>query len=266
MKTIICIVSYNAANHIIEVLERIPKTFAADIAVFDDASKDNTYELASDYAKQQPEKIKVFKNKINQGYGGNQKLAYTYAIKNGYGIAILLHGDAQYAPELLPDIAAPIANENYAAVLGSRMIDRAKALHGKMPKYKFFGNIALTTFQNIVLGARLSEYHTGYRAYSTAALQKIPFELNSDYFEFDTDILIQLIDNKMPIKEISIPTHYGTEVCNVNVVKYGLLVLKSTLLSRLNRFKIIKIPRFNYAAATLEQSRAAFAAKAAQIQ
>ena len=266
MKVLICIISYNASNHIFEVLSRIPKNFEADIVIFDDASKDNTYELAQDYARAHPDKIKVFKNRTNQGYGGNQKIAYTYAIKNGYDIAIMLHGDAQYAPELLADMAAPIANDGFDVVLGSRMLDKKKALHGKMPKYKFVGNVALTTFQNIVLGARLSEYHTGYRAYSTKALQKIPFESNSDYFEFDTDILIQMIDNKIPIKEISIPTHYGTEICHVNSVKYGLLVLKSTLLSRLSRLGLFRNPKFDYRHEQLQQSHAAFAQKPAWLE
>ncbi len=266
-KILICVVSFNARNHIVEVLNRIPeeflysKAYDVDVIVLDDASSDNTYEIAKDYAKIAPEKITVKKNVKNQGYGGNQKVAYTYAIKNGYDVAVLLHGDAQYAPELLPEIVAPLVNDNYDVVLGSRMVNKKDALKGRMPKYKFIGNIALTTFQNIVLGANLSEYHTGYRAYSTRALKKVPFEINSDYFEFDTDILIQMIDNKLPIKEIAIPTHYGTEVCNVNVVKYGLLVLKSTLLSRLNRVKLLKTPRFTYDSEQLESARKFYSQK-----
>lgn len=263
-KILVCILSYNASNHIIEVFNRIPKDFAADIAMFDDSSKDNTCDLALEYAAQHPERnIKVIKNRINQGYGGNQKVAYTYAIINNYDVAIMLHGDAQYAPELLPDMAAPIINENYGAVLGSRMMSIKNAWKGPMPKYKLIGNVGLTTFQNIVLGARLAEYHTGYRAYSTEALKKIPFESNSDYFHFDTDILIQLIDNKIPIKEISIPTHYGTEICHVNSVRYGLLVLKSTLISRLAKLRLIRPSRYDYRPEQLQAAHDNFRKKQA---
>ncbi len=266
-KILICVLSYNAANHIVEVFNRIPRDFlnseehTVHVAVFDDASKDDTYEIALDYAKGFPDKIKIFKYKDNQGYGGNQKLAYSYAIKNGYDIAIMLHGDAQYAPELLPDMAKPIIEGGYGVVLGSRMINRKQALAGGMPKYKFVGNIGLTTFQNIMLGAKLAEYHTGYRAYSTEALKQVPFELDSDYFEFDTDILIQMIHKKIPIKEIPIPTHYGDEVCNVNVVKYGLRVLKSTTISVLNRMGILKTPKFNYSEQSINSARNNFSSK-----
>lgn len=255
-KVLIAILAYNAESHIEGVLSRIPadlfknpsKLF--DIYIFDDASKDNTTEVAKKYFEQNKSKFSsnniVERNVNNLGYGGNQKKAYNYAIANGYDAVIMLHGDGQYAPELLDEMAEPILSEGADCVLGSRMMNKKDALKGGMPLYKFFGNVFLTTIQNLILGAKLHEYHTGYRAYSTKALSSVPFNRNSDDFNFDTDILIQMIDNKKNIKEIAIPTFYGDEVCNVKVIKYGIKVLRSTLGSRLHKLGLLTRKKFDY--------------------
>lgn len=252
-KILIALVAYNAENHIISVLKRIPDSFlnnsdfTVDILVLDDESKDNTHKLATEYASSNKNKnIKVIRNEVNLGYGGNQKKAYNYAIENNYDAVTLLHGDGQYAPEIIEKINLPIMKEEADCVLGSRMVNKKDALKGGMPLYKWLGNIFLTTTQNILLGVRLAEFHTGYRAYSVAALARIPFESASDDFEFDTDILIQIIDNKFKIKEIAVPTFYGDEICNVKVISYGLKVLRSTILSRLQKIGLIKLDKFNY--------------------
>lgn len=252
-KILIAVVAYNAENHIVSVLERIPKSFLnnsdfdVDILILDDESKDNTYKLATEYAESKPDKnIKVIKNEVNLGYGGNQKKAYRYAIENNYDAVILLHGDGQYAPEIIEDISKPILKGDIDCVLGSRMINKKDALKGGMPLYKWIGNIFLTTTQNILLGVRLAEFHTGYRAYNVKSLTRIPFEKASNDFEFDTDILIQIIDNKLKIKEISVPTFYGDEICNVKVISYGLKVLRSTILSRLQKIGLVKLDKFSY--------------------
>ncbi len=188
----------------------------------------------------------VLRTPTNQGYGGNQKLGYTYAISKGYDAVVLLHGDGQYAPELLPDMLHPLAERHADVVFGSRMMKRKDALKGGMPLYKFIANITLTALQNTMLGSHLSEFHTGYRAYSTAALRRIPFRYNSDWFDFDTDIIIQLVDQKARIIEIPISTHYGDEICRVQNFRYGTTILKACLQSRFQKFGIFYHRRFDY--------------------
>ena len=178
-------------------------------------------------------KITVLRTPENQGYGGNQKLGYRYAIDNGFDIVALVHGDGQYAPEKLPMLLAPLSRDEADAVFGSRMIDKRAARAGGMPFYKWIGNQVLTAFQNRMLGTKLSEFHTGYRLYSTAALAQIPFEKNTNDFHFDTEIIIQFVLRKLRIAELPIPTFYGDEVCHVNGMKYAWDVFKSTIKARL---------------------------------
>ena len=166
-------------------------------------------------------KITVLRTPENQGYGGNQKLGYRYAIDNGFDFVALLHGDGQYAPERLPDLLAPLIAGEADAVFGSRMIDKRAARAGGMPLYKWLGNQILTSFQNRMLGTRLSEFHSGYRLYSTGALAQIPFEKNTNDFHFDTEIIIQFVLKKLRIVELPIPTYYGDEICHVNGLKYA---------------------------------------------
>ena len=252
-KLLIFIPAYNNEKHITHVLDSIPfdeiykKINYCEVLVSDDNSVDFTSKIVENYQKINPDKnIKLATQNNNLGYGGNQKFAYNYAIENNFDIVIMLHGDCQYSPLLIPKIISPIISKNFDCVLGSRMINKKSALKGNMPLYKFFGNIGLTFVQNTLLGQKLSEYHTGLRAYRIEALKLIPFNYNNNGFSFDADILIQIIDKKMSIDEISIPTHYGTEYCNVYVIKYGLEVLFTTVFSRLQKLKLINLKKFDY--------------------
>ncbi len=163
----------------------------------------------------------VTRHPENLGYGGNQKAGYRMAIDEGLDIIVMLHGDGQYAPECLPDILAPLERGEADCVMGSRMMEHGAARRGGMPLYKYVGNRILTTFENKVLGTKLSEFHSGYRAYSVNALKGIPFERNSDGFNFDTQIIIQLVDAGRRIVEVPIPTYYGDEICYVDGLKYA---------------------------------------------
>jgi glycosyltransferase involved in cell wall biosynthesis len=236
-RLLIFIVAYNAATTIEKVLSRVPQSLQSadvEILIIDDFSKDDTFVKGLRYQQRDSAfKITVLRTPENQGYGGNQKLGYRYAIDNGFDIVALVHGDGQYAPEKLPTLLAPLVSNEADAVFGSRMIDKRAARRGGMPAYKWIGNQVLTAFQNRMLGTRLSEFHTGYRLYSTAALAQIPFEKNTNDFHFDTEIIIQFVLRKLRIAELPIPTFYGDEVCHVNGLKYAWDVFKSTVKARL---------------------------------
>jgi glycosyltransferase involved in cell wall biosynthesis len=152
-------------------------------------------------------------------------------------VVVLLHGDGQYAPEEIPRMVAPILADNADVVFGSRMMQRSKAIKGGMPLYKFIGNIFLTTTQNLLTGVRLSEWHTGYRAYRVSSLRDVSFENNSNYFDFDTQIILQMIGSRQRITEIQIPTFYGDEISRVNTIKYGLQILGHTVRYALKRLR-----------------------------
>lgn len=229
----ICIVAYNAASTISWVLDRIPESVWRDVEevfVFDDSSADDTYLRGLGYKVHHGRaKLSVFKNERNLGYGGNQIRGYQYAIKRGYDVVALLHGDGQYAPEALPLLLEPLLKGEADAVFGSRMLERGKALEGGMPLYKYVGNKVLTAFENVALGMNLSEFHSGYRVYSCAALRQLPFEKNTHDFHFDTQIIIQLRAAGMRIVELPIPTYYGDEICYVNGIKYAKDVFRSVV-------------------------------------
>jgi glycosyltransferase involved in cell wall biosynthesis len=264
-KVLILILAYNAERHIAKVIDRIPaelwnnSEYKAEVVIIDDCSKDATSAVAREHINKSPYPIKLLRNARNQGYGGNQKVGYTYAIDNGYDAVVMVHGDGQYPPEKIPDMFAPIIRGEADAVFGSRMLNKKDAIAGGMPYYKFVGNITLTQVQNAMLGSRLSEFHSGFRAYSVAALKRIPFQYNSDVFHFDTDIIIQLIDSKMVIKEIPIPTHYGDEVCHVNGMRYAKDVMIATMLSRIQKYGIFYAPKFDYQLAAEYKDKSAFA-------
>lgn len=252
-KVLIFIVCYNAQDYIESVLERIPQqvwsreTYEVEVLVLDDQSTDQTFHKTVDYAaRHNHTRITVFSNPQNQGYGGNQKIGYHYAIQNGFDIVILLHGDGQYAPEILEQLIEPILNDQADVVLGSRMLHKGAAIQGRMPLYKWIGNVSLTWMQNFILGSHLAEFHTGYRAFRVSSLQTIPFHYNSDYYDFDTDILIQLLDTGKRIREIPVATFYGQEISRVSVFRYGLLVLKSSIVSRVMKFGIFYDSKFDY--------------------
>ena len=228
----VLIVAYNAVTTLASVLKRIPPEVWAnveEVAVFDDASKDDTHALAVGYkAVTGVEKLTTLRNVKNLGYGGNQKLGYQYFMDKGFDVVILLHGDGQYAPEILANMYAPLVAGEAEAVFGSRMMpDYGGPRKGGMPFYKWLGNRVLTTFENRALGMNLTEFHSGYRAYSLAALRKIDLSKMTDDFHFDTEIIIKLNHQGMRIKEIPIPTYYGNEICYVNGMKYARDVFKS---------------------------------------
>jgi len=179
--------------------------------------------------------LEVIRRPVNLGYGGNQKAGYRWMIDHEIDIVVLLHGDGQYAPEFLPKMVEPIVSGRANVVFGSRMLQRGAALRGGMPKYKYVGNKILTFLQNRMAGVRLSEWHSGYRAYSISALGKVGFELNADYYDFDTQIILQMIAAEQRITEIPIPTFYGDELSRVNGIRYGWRILRHTLRWRRSR-------------------------------
>jgi glycosyltransferase involved in cell wall biosynthesis len=233
----VLVVAYNAASTLAQVLDRIPKTFRSRITqvfVCDDASQDSTYLVGLGYrqlAEDLP--LTIVRHASNLGYGGNQKAGYRLAIERELDIVVLLHGDGQYAPECLEEIVAPLERGECDAVFGSRMMVKGAAREGGMPLYKYVGNRVLTRFENRMLGTDLTEFHSGYRAYSVKALSAIPFEDNSDGFDFDTQIVIELVDAGKRIVEVPIPTYYGDEICYVDGLKYAKDVSAAVLRHRL---------------------------------
>jgi len=235
----VLVVAYNAVSTLASVLDRIPPDFRSqidEILICDDASHDATHLVALGYKQVAPElPITVIRHTKNLGYGGNQKAGYRLAIEHGLDVIVLLHGDGQYAPERLADIVAPLVEGRADAVMGSRMMEPKAARRGGMPLYKYVGNKILTRFENAMAGASLTEWHSGYRAYSVEALRSIPFERNSDGFNFDTQIIIQLIDHGKRIAEVPIPTYYGDEVCYVDGLKYAKDVSRDVVKYRLGK-------------------------------
>ncbi len=250
MKHLIFIVAYNHEKFIKEVLNRLPDSIRKDnyeILVIDDASKDKTFKVANDWKEKNKKiKIKILKNSKNYGYGGNQKIGMQYAVNNKFDNLILLHGDGQYAPEIIQDFLNYHIIEQASLTLGSRMLIKKNALKGKMPFYKFIGNIILTNLQNFLLNTSLSEFHTGYRIYSVKDLSKVKFNLNSDYFHFDTEIILQFIGLKYKICEYSIPTYYGNEISYVNGFKYAYNILKQTLIFSLQKKGIFYDHKYSF--------------------
>ena len=235
----ILVVAYNAAGTLAGVLDRIPKDFRSrihEVLVCDDASGDSTYLVGLGYKQLSPDlPLTIVRHPRNLGYGGNQKAGYRMAIEHGLDIVVLLHGDGQYAPECLPDLVGPLERNECDAVFGSRMMDGRAALRGGMPRYKYLGNRILTRFENACLGTGFSEFHSGYRAYRVAALKAVPFDRNTDDFNFDTQIIIQLHDAGKRIVEVPIPTYYGDEICYVNGLKYARSVVSDVLGYRLQK-------------------------------
>ena len=232
-------VAYNASTTLRAVLQRIPADFRSKVAavlVSDDHSTDDTYAVGLEVQREElglP--LTVVRQPRNLGYGGNQKFGYRWAIDHGLDIVVMLHGDGQYAPELLQDVVAPIERREADAVMGSRMLLPGAARAGGMPAYKYVGNRILTRFQNVATGMHLSEWHSGYRAYSVAALAQIPFEQNSDWFDFDTEVILQLHDADARVVEVPIPTYYGDEICYVAGLRYARRVVADVLRYRLQR-------------------------------
>lgn len=233
--------AYNAARTLAQTLQEIPTDIVDEVIICDDASTDNTIETAHLLGIRH-----ILSHDQNKGYGGNQKTLYKYAMSLNADIIIMLHPDYQYTPLLIPSMVNIIAADLYPVVLGSRILGNG-AIKGGMPYYKYVANRILTFVQNVLAGNKLSEYHTGYRAFSRQVLEKIPFERNDDDFVFDNEVLAQIMFAGFPIAEITCPTRYFKEASSINFkrsVKYGLGVLRVSISHFLHRKKIWKFRLF----------------------
>jgi glycosyltransferase involved in cell wall biosynthesis len=234
----VLIVAYNARHTLTSVLDRLPPSFRSSveqILVCDDASTDGTHEVGIAYQETTDLPLTIVRQPRNLGYGGNQKSGYHWAIDHDLDVVVLLHGDGQYAPEVIEDLVAPLADGHADAVFGSRMLMKGAARAGGMPLYKFVGNKILTGVQNSLVGLQLSEWHSGYRAYRVDALADLPFDTYSDGFDFDTEIIVGLHDAGKRIAEVPIPTYYGDEICYVNGVRYARDVTLDVVRHRLGK-------------------------------
>lgn len=234
-KVIVVIPAYNAAKTLTLTYQDLPKQYVDGVVLVDDGSQDSTIAIAQKLG------IKYILQHIrNQGYGATQKTGYKKALELGADIVIMLHADYQYTPKLIPAMISLIEQGLYDVVLGSRILGKG-ALIGGMPIYKYLANRVLTGFQNIFLQEKLSEYHTGYRAFSRKVLEEINFAANSDDFIFDNEMLSQIIYKKMRIAEVTCPTKYFKEASSISFAKsiqYGLGVLLVTLKHVLARLSI----------------------------
>jgi glycosyltransferase involved in cell wall biosynthesis len=242
LKIGILVVAYNAETTLEATLDRIPHDFReriTEIMVCDDASEDSTLDAGRAWRDRNPQTpTTIVRHMKNLGYGGNQKAGYQMAIDRGLDVVVLLHGDGQYAPECLAEMVAPLERGEADAVFGSRMLEPGAARKGGMPLYKYVGNRILTTVENQMLGSNLSEFHSGYRAYKVSALAALPIQQNTNDFDFDTQIIVQLIDAGRRIVEIPIPTYYGDEICYVNGLKYARDVVRDVAQYRLTKVGI----------------------------
>jgi glycosyltransferase involved in cell wall biosynthesis len=231
-KIVVVLPAYNASKTLEMTYSEMPFEFVDDVVLVDDASRDDTADVARRLG------IRTLVHEENKGYGGNQKTCYRTALELGADIVIMLHPDYQYTPKLLTAMAAMIAFGEFDAVLASRILG-VGALKGGMPLYKYVANRFLTFVENVLLGHKLSEYHTGYRAFSREVLEKLPLDRNSDDFVFDNQMLAQIIWFGYRIGEVSCPTKYFEEASSINFSKsvtYGLGVLKTALQFRLQRW------------------------------
>lgn len=221
-RVVVVLPAYNAARTLETTFREIPTDLVDEVVLVDDASPDDTVAEARRLGIRH-----VIRHERNRGYGGNQKTCYRTALDLGADIVVMLHPDYQYTPKLLPAMVSLIAEGVYPVVLGSRILGKG-ALRGGMPLYKYVANRALTLAQNLLVGEKLSEYHTGYRAFSREVLERLPLERNSDDFVFDNQMLSQIIYAGYPIAEITCPTRYFEEASSINFrrsVTYGLGVL-----------------------------------------
>jgi glycosyltransferase involved in cell wall biosynthesis len=233
--------AYNAERTLKQTYQEIPLDIVDSVLLVDDGSADRTVSLAKRLG------IKTFLHDRNYGYGRNQKTCYEEALRHNADIVIMVHPDYQYSPKLITAMASMIAFEVYDVVLGSRIIG-GRALRGGMPKYKYIANRFLTACENIILGSKLSEFHTGYRAFSREVLENLPLGNNSDDFVFDNEMLVQIIYFGYRIGEISCPTRYSTEASSIGLRKateYGVGVVITTLKYLLHRLKLREDPLFD---------------------
>ncbi|MBK7741438.1 MAG: glycosyltransferase family 2 protein [Saprospiraceae bacterium] len=237
LKVVAVLPAYNAAKTLEKTFNEIPMDIVDHVILCDDNSVDNTVEIARAIGIQH-----IVTHEVNKGYGGNQKSLYNKALELGGDIVIMLHPDYQYTPLLIPSMAHLIASGLYPVVFGSRILGMG-ALRGGMPVYKYIANRALTFFQNLLSSQKLSEYHTGYRAFSADVLKKINFMANSDDFVFDNQMIAQIFYHGYEIGEITCPTKYFKEASSINFkrsVKYGIGVLITSISYRLNKWGLMK--------------------------
>jgi glycosyltransferase involved in cell wall biosynthesis len=235
-KVVVVLPAYNAARTLRRTVEEIPREIVDEVILTDDASRDNTSELALELG------LITIRHDHNRGYGGNQKTCYTAALARGADIVVMLHPDYQYTPKLVSAMASMIAYGEYDAVLASRILGRG-ALQGGMPLYKYVANRGLTFIENILIGHKMSEYHSGYRAWSREVLQRLPLLSCSEDFVFDNQMIVQALYFGFHVGEISCPTKYFKEASSINFqrsVTYGFGVLGTALDLRLKRWGLAK--------------------------
>lgn len=240
-RVVVVLPAFNAEKTLELTVRQIPTGIADEILLVDDSSSDQTVRVATALG------VRTFVHERNRGYGANQKTCYREALRLGADIVVMLHPDYQYEPKLLPAMASMIASDVYDVVLGSRILGRT-AREGGMPRYKYVSNRLLTAFQNLLLGSKLSEFHTGYRAYSRKVLETLPILANSDDFVFDNQILSQAVAFGYSIGEISCPTKYFPEASSIGFgrsVKYGLGVVATSLEFRAWRLGLRAVPRYD---------------------
>jgi glycosyltransferase involved in cell wall biosynthesis len=236
-KLVVVLPAYNAAATLEKTYKEIPFGIVDDVVLVDDNSRDETIARAKELGIQH-----IVKHEINRGYGGNQKSCYSKALSIGADIIVMLHPDYQYTPKLIESMSYMIANDVYPVSFGSRILGKG-ALKGGMPIYKYIANRLLTLFQNILMGQKLSEYHTGYRAFDKKIFDKINIEANSDDFIFDNQMIAQIFYAGFEIGEVTCPTKYFEEASSINFKRssiYGLGVIKVSIQYRLQKWGIIK--------------------------
>jgi glycosyltransferase involved in cell wall biosynthesis len=236
-KVVIVLPAYNAEQTLKQTYDELPFDIVDEVVLVDDASKDKTAEVARQIGIKH-----VLVHEKNKGYGGNQKTCYNKALELGADIVIMVHPDYQYTPKLIHAMTSIIGNDLYPVVLGSRILGKG-ALKGGMPTYKYIFNRFLTLSQNILLNQKLSEYHTGYRAFSKEVLTKINYMANSDNFVFDNQMLSQIFMAGFEIAEVTCPTKYFEEASSINFknsVEYGMGVLKVSIAHRLHKMGLVK--------------------------
>ncbi len=241
-KVVVIMPAYNASQTLERTYREIPMDIVDEVILVDDSSSDNTVEIARKLGISH-----IIVHEKNLGYGGNQKTCYNKALEIGADIIIMLHPDYQYTPRLIPSMAYLIANGVYPVVLGSRILGHG-ALKGGMPIYKYIANRILTFTQNIIMWQKLSEYHTGYRAFDRKVLERVNFMANSDDFVFDNQILAQIFYAGFEIGEVSCPTKYFPEASSINLrrsIKYGLGVLWTAVQYRLQKWGLAKFKIFS---------------------
>lgn len=229
--------AYNAEKTVKATYNDLPKDLISEVILVDDASKDKTIDKAKKLG------ITVYRHRQNKGYGANQKTCYKKALNKNPDIVVMVHPDYQYDAKLVGVLCEPIVNGRADIMLGSRIQTRRQVLAGGMPRYKYFANRFLTLVENLAMGLNLSEYHTGFRAYSANVLKTIPYENFSDDFVFDQEILISALSYGFNISEIPVPCKYFAEASSINFArstKYGLLTLKTVLLYLLNEVGLVK--------------------------